>query len=251
MIDAGRVPVGTVVFEFATPGIARLANEAGADFMMLDMEHSGFTFETVKSVIATARSVPIAVMVRVPGATYEYVAKALDVGAQAVSVPMVESRAQAELVAQAARYAPEGRRGTGFGIAHDDYSGGDVVAKMKAANRNVVATVIIETVKGVENAPLIASTPGIDIVWIGQFDLTASQGIAGKFDDPKYLQAVDTVMQACRASKKVCGIMVPDPRDTQKILKQGFRALMYSSDTWLYKQTLADGIAAIRKHADA
>ena len=64
MIDAGQVPVGTVVFEFATPGIGRLANEAGADFMMLDMEHTGWTFETIKLVIAATRSVPIAVMVR-------------------------------------------------------------------------------------------------------------------------------------------------------------------------------------------
>ncbi|MDA1189996.1 MAG: aldolase/citrate lyase family protein [Chloroflexi bacterium] len=248
MLDAGQVPVGTVVFEFATPGIGRLAHEAGADFVMLDMEHTGWSFETVKSVIAATRSVPIAVMVRVPAASYEYVAKALDIGAQAVSVPMVESREQAEIVAQAARYAPDGRRGTGFGIAHDDYTDGDVTAKMQAANRSVLATVIIETEKGVENADAIASTPGIDVVWIGQFDLTASQGIPGQFGNSKYLAAVDKVMQACKGNKKVCGIMVPKPEDTATIVKQGFRALMYSVDTAIYKNTLRSGLDAIRKH---
>lgn len=248
LIAQGKVPVGTSIFEFASPGMGRIAAQAGVDFVMIDMEHSGWSFETVKSLIATTRSVPLAVTVRVPAINYEYFAKAMDIGAQGVVAPMVETRDQADLLASSIRYAPEGRRGVAVGLALDDFSGGDVQAKLREANRNAMAGALIETVKGVENVDTIAAVKGVDILWIGHYDLTNSMGIPGQFGHRDYLAAVDKIIKAARKYDKPCGISFSDPADAPVLLKRGFRALMYWGDVWLYKEALTKGVTQIRSY---
>lgn len=250
LIAEGKVPVGTAVFEFASPGIGRIAAQAGVDFVMFDMEHSGWTFETVKNLIATTRSVPLAATVRVPAITYEYFAKAMDIGAQGVVAPMVETRDEAELLASSVRYAPEGRRGVAVGLAMDDFSGGDVRAKLREANRNAMAGALIETVAGVENVDAIAAVKGVDILWIGHYDLTNSMGIPGQFGHRDYLAAVDRIIKAARKNSKPCGIAFSDPADAPALLKRGFGALMYWGDVWLYKEALTKGVTQIRTYLD-
>src|SRR5207249_1836402 len=111
--------LGTMVFEFATTGIARLAAEAGAEFVIFDMEHTGWTLDTMRLLIATAQSADTVPLVRVPVTEYHYLAHALDIGAMGVMVPMVESEEQARRIVRACKYPPQGRRGTAFGVAHD------------------------------------------------------------------------------------------------------------------------------------
>src|SRR5918999_5300419 len=126
----GGVALGTMVFEFASTGIARIAAAAGAEFVIFDMEHTGWSVETVRMLFATARAADIVPMVRVPATQYHLLSRPLDVGAMGLMVPMVETGEQAALIARSAKYPPEGARGCAFTIAHDDYTGGDVMAKM-------------------------------------------------------------------------------------------------------------------------
>src|SRR4051794_12755630 len=128
----GEPVVGAMVFELFTPGIARLAELAGAEFVLYDMEHSGLSVETLKTLVATCRGLRIAPMARVARGEYHLLAPALDVGCHGVMVPMVESAEQARSIAEATHYPPRGRRGAAFGFAHDNYEGGDVRRKMRA-----------------------------------------------------------------------------------------------------------------------
>src|SRR5262245_21701018 len=130
LLAAGKVPVGTFVFEFNTSGIARIVAEAGADFIVFDMEHTGWSVETIRTQIATRRSTSIIPLVRVPATYYDFIARVLDMGALGVMVPMVESTEQARAIVAAAKYPPVGRRGAAFGVSHDDYTGGDIVEKI-------------------------------------------------------------------------------------------------------------------------
>src|ERR1700674_1267760 len=106
-------------------------------------------------------------MAPVPTAQYHLIAGALDVGAMGIMVPMVESEEQARLVAQSARYPPVGRRGAAFGVAHDDYSGGEGDEKIRSTNAEVLLIAQIEPVAGLEQVQRIAGVDGIDVVWIG------------------------------------------------------------------------------------
>jgi 2-dehydro-3-deoxyglucarate aldolase/4-hydroxy-2-oxoheptanedioate aldolase len=147
---AGGISLGTMVFEFATTGIARLAAEAGAEFVIYDMEHTGWSLETIRMLLATSQGSNIVPMVRVPATEYHFLARVLDMGACGVMAPMVESAEQARRLADSCRYPPVGRRGAAFTIAHDNYRGGDIIEKMQSANREVLLIAQIETARGIE-----------------------------------------------------------------------------------------------------
>jgi len=246
-LQHGGVALGTMIFEFATTGIARIAAAAGAEFVVYDMEHTGWSIETIRTTMATARAADLVPLVRVPATQYHLLARPLDVGALGLMVPMVESEEQARLIVQSAKYFPEGRRGAAFGIAHDDYAGGDVAAKMRDANAATLLIAQIETAAGVEHADHIAAVPGIDLLWIGQFDLTSSLGIPGQFDRPEFQRAVERVLAACARHGKTAGMMATGVENGRALLAQGFRCLAYWGDLWIYQQALGAALAALRE----
>jgi 2-keto-3-deoxy-L-rhamnonate aldolase RhmA len=246
VLTDGGVALGTMVFEFATTGIARIVASSGADFVIFDMEHSGWSTETLRSLFATCGGTDLVAMARVPAAQYHLIARALDVGAMGIMVPLVESEEQARLVAQSAKYPPVGRRGAAFRVAHDDYLGGDVAEKIRSANAEGLLIAQIETVAGLEQVERIAAVDGIDVVWIGQFDLTNSLGIPADFEHPTYLAAVERVLNACRQHGKAAGFMVTSPAEARAKLNQGFRCLAYWGDLWIYQQALSTALDRIR-----
>lgn len=245
-LHAGQTVIGTMIFEFASTGIVRIAGVAGAEFVLFDMEHNGWTMETIRLLVATTPANGPIPMVRIPATEYHFLARVLDVGAMGVMVPMVESAEQARQVVQFARYPPAGRRGAAFGFAHDDYVPGDNLAKMQSANDNVLLIAQIETAAGLANVDAIAAVPGIDVLWVGHNDLTNSLGIPGQFEHPTYLDGVRRVVASCRKHHKTAGFMATGLIQAQAMLALGFRVLSYGGDIGLYRQALADGIAALR-----
>ena len=245
-LEGGGVALGTIVFEFATTGIARLAAAAGAQFLLVDQEHTGFSLETVRTVIAAGRADDIAPLVRVPATEYHLVAGALDAGALGVMAPAVESPEQARALASHARYPPLGRRGFGL-VYRDEWDPGGAAATIEHANREMLVIAQIETAPGVEHVEEIAAVDGIDALWIGQNDLTASLGIAGRFDARPYLDAVERVL----AAGKPVGAMVTSAEEGLRALEQGFRLIAYWGDLWLYQQALADGLAQLEEARNA
>lgn len=240
----GGVSVGAFVFEFSTTGVARIAASAGAEFVFFDQEHTGWSVETVRTLIAAARASDIVPMVRVPATEYHFIARALDAGAMGVMAPMVESEEQARLIVSSAKYPPAGRRGFGL-LYSDQIEEGNVVRTMASGNREVLLVAQIETAAGVENVEKIAAVDGIDVLWIGHNDLTSSLGIPGMFTHPDYARAVDRVLAAGRAHGKAVGIMATRPEEGPVHLGRGFRALAYG-DIWLYEEALRQGVRAVR-----
>ncbi|HHZ92807.1 TPA: aldolase [Candidatus Poribacteria bacterium] len=245
-LSQGGISTGTMVFEFNTSGIARIAASAGAEFLIFDMEHTGWSIETVRLLMATSRAADIVPMVRVPTTEYHFFSRSLDVGAMGLMVPMVENETQAKIIVDSAKYPPIGKRGAAFGIAHDDYEEGDILDKMSSINQEILLIAQIETVQGLENADKIAALDGIDVLWIGHFDLTNSMEIPGQFDHPKYLQAVTHVAEICQKHGKSAGFMASTVKEGCSMQEKGFRCLAYGGDLWLYKQALRQGISALK-----
>jgi len=247
-LSAGGVALGSMVFEFDSPGISRIAGHAGAEFLIFDMEHTGWSVETIRRLIATTpRSGPLP-FVRVPAVEYHFIARVLDMGAAGLMFPMVETVEQARRIVNSAKYPPMGRRGAAFGVAHDDYAGTDILATMRAANEQGLLIAQIETRAGLENVDAIAAVEGIDVLWIGQFDLSNSLGIPGEFDHPEFQSAVDRVLAACKTHNKAAGYMGLDAADGRTQIDRGFRAIAFSGDLWIYQQALRAGLAELREH---
>jgi 2-dehydro-3-deoxyglucarate aldolase/4-hydroxy-2-oxoheptanedioate aldolase len=242
----GEVVLGTFALEFSSTGLPRLMAEAGAEFAVFDMEHTAWSMETIRSLMAVtprARMVPV---VRVPATEYHFLSRVLDAGALGIMVPMVESKAQAERIVQSCKYPPQGRRGAAFTVAHDDYTAGDVAAKIASANAETLLIAQIETAAGLEQVGQIAAVPAIDVLWIGHFDLTNSLGIPGQFAHPEFQRAIERVVAATNQHGKAAGYLVSDVREAQLRLDQGFRCLAYQADLWLYQNALREGLEKVR-----
>lgn len=248
-IASGGRSIGTFVFEFNTTGIGRIADQAGVEFIVFDMEHTGWSVETIRMLIASSRSTNAIPLVRIPTTEYHFVARVLDMGAMGIMSPMVETAAQAQLLVASAKYPPLGRRGAAFTIAHDDYSSGDIVEKMTTANSESLIIAQIETATGLQNIEEIAAVDGIDVLWIGHFDLSNFLGVPGQFDHPLFKEGVQRVLTACQRHHKTPGFMAGDLATGQKLLEQGFRILSYSGDLWLYQAALREGVAALQRYA--
>lgn len=237
---------GTMVFEFFTPGIAQIACAAGADFILYDMEHSGADIETMKAQLAHCRGLQIAPLVRVPVGEYHFIARVLDAGAHGVMVPMVESAEQAQHAVACMQYPPRGRRGAVFGAAHDGYLPGPPAEKIAAAHARTAMIALIETPGGVANAEAIAALPGVDMLWVGHFDLTNFMGIPGGFEHPDYLAAIDRVVRAARAHGKPVGFGAPDDQWVRRYHEKGFRVFACGLDMHIFRDALARNFASMR-----
>ncbi len=242
----GGTALGQMTFEFFTPGLSQIMANAGCDFVILDTEHAGVGIDTIKSQVAYARGTGLAPLVRVTGTHYHLIASMLDAGVHGIMVPMVETAEQARKIASWCRYRPEGVRGLAFGMPHDDYAGGDHVPKMKAANQRTLTIALIETVAGIDNVDAIMATPGIDVGWMGHYDLTNAMGIDGQFDHPRYKSAVKKLVQACTKHKKAAGFLCGDVKTGKQYLKAGFRMLCYGTDIGVFQGALAAGISGLK-----
>jgi 2-dehydro-3-deoxyglucarate aldolase/4-hydroxy-2-oxoheptanedioate aldolase len=246
MAGARALKVGHFVVEFATPGIGHILKNAGCDFVLFDCEHSGFGHETVKSTLRYFEAARLPAIVRVPSKEYHHIARAADMGAEGVMLPMVDDAAQARAILQCLKYTPEGRRGVALGIAHDAYSGGPVLEKLAQANRRTTLFCQIETEAGVENADAIAATEGVDCLWVGHFDLSAALGIPGEFQHERFLAAIERVVAACRRHGKAAGRLVPDVATGIDYWRRGFDFLCYSGDVWALGAAVRSGVDGIR-----
>jgi 2-dehydro-3-deoxyglucarate aldolase/4-hydroxy-2-oxoheptanedioate aldolase len=246
-LRSGGVSMGVMCLEFATTGFGRLNAEAGAEFAVFDMEHTGWTLETVKMLIATSRSTDLVAIVRPPTTDYHHIAHLMDVGAMGLVIPLVESAEQIRTAIRYATYPPAGVRGCAFALSHDDYKGGDLTAKMAHANANLLVIAQIETVAGLENVEAIAAVPGVDGLWIGQFDLTTSLGIPGQFDHPLFKDATRRIVAACHAHNKAATLAVMDPQELAAGPANGFRMLVYAADLWIYQQAVRRCMRTVRE----
>jgi 2-keto-3-deoxy-L-rhamnonate aldolase RhmA len=238
-----------MVFEFFSPGMTSILANAGCRFVLYDMEHTGLGFETVKWLFATCRGLPIEPMVRVPRGDYAWLARALDLGARGVMIPMVESAAQARAIVQCCRYPPVGRRGAAFGFAQCDYLGGDVGEKIAQAHARTLVIAQIETEHGLADVEAIAAVDGIDVLWVGHFDLSNFLGIPGRFDDPRFDAAMRRVAEVARRHGKAAGFMATDAAWIDRAKAMGYTMLAGGTDSGLLQQAytqLVERIASDR-----
>jgi 2-keto-3-deoxy-L-rhamnonate aldolase RhmA len=237
---------GHFIVEFATPGIGHILKSAGCDFVLFDLEHSGFHFETVKSVIRYFEAAQLPAIVRVPSREYQHIARAMDMGAEGLMLPMVGTAGEAREIVRAMKYHPDGGRGVALQVAHDRYRPGAVADKFAAANKRSTLFCQIETVEGVENADEMASIDGVDALWVGHFDLSVSLGIPGQFDHPDFERAIDRTIAACRKHKKALGRLVPTVEQGIELYEAGFDFICYSGDVWVLHNALAEAMARLR-----
>jgi 2-keto-3-deoxy-L-rhamnonate aldolase RhmA len=222
-----------MALELFTSGMGPMLAAAGLEFVLYDMEHGRCDIGLVAEMIASCRGSKIVPLVRVPDLEFRPLSRVLDMGARGVMVPRVETRAQAEEIVAQLRYAPAGKRGVALGVAHDLYQAGgpDFFAK---TNDEIVVILLLETAKAFENLDGILSVPGIDVAWMGHYDLTVSMGIPAQFDHPRFLSAMDSLVATSQRYGIAPGFLPPTPESAVHWINKGFRMISLGSDIGIF-----------------
>lgn len=251
MLAAGQIPVGHMVVEFWVRGLAKMLESANFDFVIFDMEHSNGTSGDLADQLAWMKGTSLTTIVRPPAIDYEYISRAMDGGAHGVMVPRIKTVDEVKAVVEAVKYPPKGGRGISFRLAHDDFLDGPGQEKMDTANEESLVIVQIETVEALERIDEIVAVPGVDIVWPGQYDLTASMGILGQFDHPRLQDAVKRVVKAAEDGGKTAGIQPTSVDQAIDWIGQGFRCISYSEDMLVYLDACIDQVSDLRQRVEA
>ena len=241
-----KLKVGHFIVEFATPGIGHILKGAGCDFVLFDTEHSGFSTDVVKACVRYFEAAQLPAVFRVPSKSYHHIARYADMGAQGIMVPLVNDAREAQELVSFLKYPPDGRRGVGVGLAHDNYTGGAVPEKLRQLNERNCLFVQIETAAGAENVDAIAAVPGVDCLWVGHFDLSCSLGIPGEFAHPSFTAAIDRVTAAAKRHGKALGRLVTDLEQGLDCAARGFDFLAWQGDVWALQAAVREGIEKLQ-----
>ncbi len=204
-LKQGEVLIGTF-FRLPSPDLVEIFGEAGFDFIIIDQEHGSVSTETVSGLVRACDLVGMAALVRIPDNLPWMFQHALDVGALGVQVPQVKTVADAERAVQAAKFAPDGNRGVCRNVRAARYSARDRYAYLGGSNRDTLVVIQIESKAGVDNLEGILKVPGLDVVFLGPYDLSQSLGIPGQVDHPLVRSTMDQVVKACRSAGVVAGV---------------------------------------------
>src|SRR5204862_948599 len=229
-LKRGEPAVGTWL-TLPDPVSARLMARVGFDWLTVELEHTPVNFETAAqsfAVIAAGGCVPLA---RVPWNTGENIKRVLDTGAYGIVVPMVNSRAEAEAVVEAARYGPIGKRSIG-GQLHASNFETDPGTYYAKANDEILVVIMAEHIEAIEAAEDILSVPGIDAVFIGPNDLHNSMGKPPAFDSEhkEFVDAVHHILKTARKYGVAAGIHVIDAASAQRRMAEGFQFIAVASE---------------------
>ena len=230
---------GAMIFEFFSPGIPIILKNAGCEFIIFDMEHGGLSLEQFKVLATISNSNQISPLIRIPEVSYNYVARALYLGASGIMAPMVNTAEEAMKVVKSSKYPPEGIRGAGFGFAHDNYNNQNPLKYINKANDELINIIQIETKYGLENVESIAAINGVDCLWVGHFDLTNFLGIPGDFTSSIYLDAIKRVVDAGKINKKSLGIMVNNNDELEMYSELGFNMIAVGTEMNILSRSIS------------
>jgi 4-hydroxy-2-oxoheptanedioate aldolase len=244
-LKEGKVCFGT--FVRLGPRAVEIIGHAGWDFVVLDMEHGVFDYPQVEEMVRAARCAGVTSLVRVPEPNPSYIMRAVDAGAEGVQIPQVESAGMAKIVSQAARYFPEGKRGLCSYVRAAGYSSIVPDEHMSSSNKEVLTVIHIEGEAAATGVKAILETPGIDVIFLGPWDLSQSLGVPGKTKDPKVIEVMENVIQACKEKGVIAGTFVREIEDAKRWIDLGVQYMMVGTDAGLLLRSSRDWVGSLRK----
>ena len=241
-LAAGETLLGTMI-TLPSAATSEILAEIGFDWFFVDGEHGPLETGDILSILQAVGS-RVACVVRVPAALEVPIKRVLDLGAEGIIVPQVNTAAQAADVVRFARYAPAGSRGVGLARAHG--YGMRFQEYLETANDQIAVIVQAEHALAVENMESIVKVEGIDAVFLGPYDLSASLGKMGRIDDPAVVEAMDHVTRTCRAAGIPLGYFGVSSGAVRPYIEKGYSLIVAGVDTLLLGSAAKKLLAELR-----
>ncbi|MFI3286638.1 MAG: aldolase/citrate lyase family protein [Rikenellaceae bacterium] len=229
----GKCVLGPFV-KMTDPCLLEQAALAGFDFCILDMEHGPINFESALNLIRAAELHGMSPIIRTTDASHENILRALDIGAHGVEVPQVNSREAAESVVSACKFFPEGTRGVCRYTRAAEYTNIDKAAHFAGSNANTMVIVHIEGMEGVNNLAEILEVKGLDVIFLGPYDLSQSCGVPGEVTHPIVVEKMKMAVEMAAAKGVKVGTFVESAERVNFWRDLGVSYLAYAVDVGIY-----------------
>ncbi len=242
----GEQVLGTMISEVACPNLARIFKTAGFDYLIVDCEHGYFDYSQLAAMVSVANGVDITVIVRIPTIDRGVITKVLDMGADGLLVPMVNTAAEAMQIVDYAKYPQLGHRGASTQRAHTNYDPPRLEEYFKTANERTIILAQIETRESLDNMEQIAAVEGIDAIVIGPNDLSIDLGVPGDFSAPSMEKAVQAVAEAAGRLGKASGIITSNTAVIQKCRDTGMNVISCDSEVGMLLKMARSVVKTLR-----
>jgi 4-hydroxy-2-oxoheptanedioate aldolase len=229
MFGDGGVSLGPFV-KLSDPAVVEILALAGFDHVVIDREHGPLSLESVETLVRAAELRGIVPFVRVPRNEASEILRVLDVGAVGVHIPHVSTADDAKRAVEACRFHPRGERGVCRFVRAAGYSSIPAADHFAAANLKTIAVIQVEGVSGLSNLPDILSVPGVDVVFLGPYDLSQACGVPGEIHHPKVTKRMQTAVRDAREAGIVVGTFVESADDARLWIELGVQYICYSVD---------------------
>jgi len=216
----------------------------GVDFVVIDLEHGTMSYETVEQMVRAAQVHQCQPIIRVGDDHENTILRALETGSEAVMVPHVVTAEAAERIVQAARYAPAGKRGLSPYTRCHGYTDEGLTESISRHAEETLVGVLVEGQQGIANLPQIAEVKGIDLIYLGMYDISQSVGLAGQLEHPKVMEQLETSLHTIRAGGKLAGTFSRNLTACRRFREIGFHFVAYVADSYalisFYKHAVAE-----------
>ncbi len=223
--------------------ISEAAVAAGLDWIVVDAEHGHLDWRDIVGHVRTTVRSQTAVLVRLAEANGGLIKRTLDIGADGVVLPWIESADQLRRAVALAHYPTAGTRG--MGAERATAWGRGLARHAHEANEHVLVVPIIETVEAGRNIEAICAVPGVEVLWVGPADYSATAGYPGQWEGPGVTETVLAIKETIRRHGKQCGVVATGPDDLLMRREQGFRALGLGFDMGMMLRGMSEMLARV------
>ena len=228
-LKSGKVSIGSWI-QIPHGSVAEIMGHAGYDWVAVDLEHGSISTHQLPNLFRAIETRGTLPLVRLSQAHPKDCKRSLDAGAAGVIIPMVESDEELAIIMEHCSWPPTGKRGVGFSRAN---LFGKYFEEYKDEAQAPVIIAQIEHIRAVEDLEGIINVPGLDAIFIGPYDLSASMGLTGQFEAPEYLEILLKIKKISKKNNVPFGIHVvqPDPNDLRAKIAEGYQFIAYSIDS--------------------
>ena len=226
------------------PAFIEATGYAGMDYVIIDLEHGPNSVQSVQNLIRGAQVAGLMPIVRVKESCASVQSEVLDIGAGGIQVPQITTKAEAEAVIKRTKFSPVGERGVCRFVRAANYSAKDRFEYFKDANE-AVTILQIEGQEGIDNIEDILSVEGIDVLFIGPYDLSQSLGVAGQIEHPLVEQKMLEIVELCAKKGITVGTFVDTVANAQKWKKLGVKYISYSVDVGIFCDAVSQIVKSV------
>lgn len=230
------------------PTIVELAALSGFDFIIIDMEHGSHDIVSIQNMIRAAEAKGIEAVVRVTQNNETLILRLLDIGVKCIQVPQISTVKDAQKVVQYTKFYPLGNRGMCRYVRAADYTKTSGLNYFKETNNTITTIIHIEGLKGIENLEEIVKVDGIDIIFLGCYDLSQSCVVPGEINHPKVLEAMKKAISIAKTNGKMIGTFTESFENAKMWKELGVQYISYAVDVGIFLDAFKGIVSGLHKN---